>query len=151
MRRTTFSMVVLLVFAVGCGGSQKSGDDEKSSGGWLEDSDENEYEEANDVLVPPEKYDEITQALTRKGPAVSRCFAKAIEEGKVDKNAKGTVIVSLGIQPDGKATNVKVLPASSIKSEMVTDCVIEQISSCRLPTLPKTVQTTYTYKLERDY
>lgn len=150
MRRTTCSIVVLLVFAVGCGGSQKPAEDEESSGGWLKDSEE-EYEEVDDVLIPPEKYAEIKQALKRKGPAVSRCFAKAIEQGKISKNTKGTIIVGLGILPSGKATDVKVLPASSIKSDMVTDCVVKEIKTCRLPTLPKRVDTSYAYKLERDY
>lgn len=150
MRRTTFSMTVLLVFAVGCGGSQKPAADEESSGGWLKDS-EQEYEDIDDVLVPPEKYDEINQVLLKKGPAVSRCFAKAIEDGRVGKNTKGTIVISLGIRPDGKAIGVKVLPASSIKNGELYDCVVEQIESARLPTLPKRVDTSYTYKLERDY
>lgn len=151
MRHTTFSLALAFVFAVGCGGSQKAGEEQESSGGWLKDSDEEEYEETDDVLVPPEKYDEINAALAKKGAAVSRCFAKAIEDGGVSKNTKGTIVISLGIKPDGKATGVKVLPASSIKNDGLSECVIEQIASCRLPTLPKQVDTSYTYKLERDY
>jgi hypothetical protein len=150
MGRLNWGFAILLAFAIGCGGGQKAADEPDNGGGWLEDS-EPEYEQADDTLVPPEKFDEINETLTKRGPHVSRCFGKALETGALPKSTKGTIIIGLTITPAGKPTDVKVLPASSIKEQGFATCVIGEVKDGRFPTLPKSVETSYTYKLERDY
>jgi len=157
MRSKTWTTMVtvglaagLIAFACGCGGGQKTGDGDDGEGFKLEDRGP-EYEPVDDVMIPPEKYDEVNRALEKRGPGVSRCFAAAIEAGEVGKNEKGTVVVGVGVTPAGKATDVKVLPTSSLKKPGLSACVVEYIEATRFPTLPKRLDTTYAYKLVRDY
>jgi len=142
--------IFALAVAVGCGGSKKEANEPDGEGGWLKDS-EPEYAPADDTLVPPEKYDEINNVLQRRGPHVERCFGKVLEEGGLPKSAKGTVVLQLTVQTDGAATDVKVLPSSTLKNEELYDCVRAEIHDARFPTLPKPVQTSYTYMFDRDY
>jgi len=142
--------VVVVAMAIGCGGSKQQAEEPTQQGGWLEDS-EPEYEPADDTLVPPEKFDEINHVLQRRAPHVSRCFGKVLEDGGLPKNTKGTVVVGLSIAPDGSASNVRVLPGSSIKNDQLSECVVGEVGNARFPTLPKEVDTSYAYQLERDY
>ncbi len=137
----------------GCGGSGKKAAEEpvQPEDGALEEDDEPDYEPVDDTLVPPEKFDAINQSMNRKGPAVSRCFADAIQEGRVSKNSKGTITVALVVTKGGDPKDVKVLPSSTIREKAMEGCVIDEIKHTRFTTLPKDLDFTYTYRLERDY
>jgi hypothetical protein len=142
--------VALIVLAAGCGGKQKVDESERREPFRLQETDP-EYEDADDVLVPPEAFDEIDRELRRRSPAVSRCFAALLEDDKLPKAAKGRVIVAMKISAQGKAQDVHVLPASTIRHDELDECVIKEVRAARLPTLPKMIDFSYTYQLERDY
>ena len=144
-------LLAAVVACAACGGGDKKEADEPEPFTLQEDPDALEYEDVDDTMVPPEKFDEINLAMERRGPRVSRCYADAIESGALDRNAKGTVVVGLTILPSGQPQGVKVLPASSLKNDTVSACVVDEIGRVRFTTLPKSMPYTYTYKLERDY
>jgi hypothetical protein len=139
------ALAVAAAFVGGCGGGQKSAPPAEAAAPPATDEEGDE-----DVLVPPEKFDEINQVLTRKQPVVSRCFSTAMEDGKIDKDAKGTVTVGLKISTGGEARDVRVTE-STLKSSVVEECVVKEIGEARFSAMPKQVEYSYTYRFERDY
>ncbi len=101
-----------------------------------------------DRLIPEEKYDEIAATFARKTGTVSRCYAEGVESGDVDRSEKGHVTVGLTINRDGSAGDVRVME-SSFKSKKVGDCVVRMVSGWTFTTLPKPLETSHTYVLDR--
>ncbi len=142
MRRSTWvgaALVLGLAAALGCGGGQAepAAPAEPVAGG-----------QPDDALIPEEKYDEIEGTFARKAAMVSRCHVEGVEAGDVERTEKGHVTVGLTIQPDGSPANVRVME-SSFKSANVGDCVVRHVSSWSFPTLPKPLETSHTYVLDR--
>jgi hypothetical protein len=135
-----------LAQAIACGGSGKTSP-VRAGGPAMAASDP---DDGDGIMVPPEKFDELNQVMSRRRPVVSRCFAAAIEDGKLDKNAKGTVTLGLVVKEDGSPREVRVLE-STLKSGAVETCVVKEIARARFTTLPKPVEFSYTYQFERDY
>lgn len=146
MRRWALAFVL----AAACGGSQKAADEPVVDDDEEEVADDEEEDTGDDVMVEPEKLEDLQRTMERRSPRVSRCYADALEAGELKPSDRGEVTVGLTVTESGKATNVRVLQ-SSIKSKMVEDCVLEEVRSARFTTLPKPVEFSYTYKLERDY
>jgi len=156
--------LVLAILAVGwgCGGGQKTGAsspgdevaeeyDDGDISAEVEGADgEDEAPLEEPGMVPPEKYDALRRAMDHKRPAMSRCFAKAIEDGKLAVESKGTVTVGLTVTEAGAARDVKIT-RSTLKSDAVEECMIEQVHEMKFTTLPSPVEFTFTYQFERDY
>lgn len=128
----------LLLAACGGGGASEPARPAASSGGGS-DSEE---------LIPEESYDEINATFDRKTGTVSRCYVEGVNSGDVDRSEKGHVTVGLTVNPDGSSSNVRVME-SSFKSEKVGECVVRLVSGWTFPTLPKPLETSHTYVLDR--
>ncbi|HTE56175.1 MAG TPA: AgmX/PglI C-terminal domain-containing protein [Kofleriaceae bacterium] len=125
---------------VGCGGGQQQA--EPAGEPALERG------QIGDQLIPDEKYDEIKATFDRKATSVSRCYVEGVEAGEVDRSDKGHVTVGLTINPDGSPSDVRVME-SSFKSSKVGDCVVRHVSGWTFTTLPKSLETSHTYVLDR--
>jgi hypothetical protein len=139
-----------LVLAAACGGSSGGGEDTVEPAPCPECS-TGEGDTASDVdstIIPEEKYEEIKKTFVRKTGTISRCYVEGFEAGEVEKSEKGHVTVGLTIQPDGSPGDVKVLE-TSFKSQKVGDCVVRMVSGWKFPTLPKSLDTSHTYVLDR--
>ena len=132
----------------GCGGAPKRIDDGTSGGGEEAEPDDEGGGDAD--MIPPEKLDEVNAVFVRKEDVVARCYAKALESKAIDMNKKGYVTVGLRVSPGGKPTNVRVLE-STLSSDAVEGCIVDTMSGWSFPKLPTHLDTSYTYKFERDY
>jgi hypothetical protein len=100
-------------------------------------------------MVPAEKMDEVTQALSRKQMIISRCLSTAVEAGEVPKSTRGKVTLEISIAPSGQATKVDVIK-SSIPASSVQGCVKRKVEEIAFPELPKQYETSYTYAMEAN-
>lgn len=142
MRRCTWAGAALILgvaAAAGCGGGQA--EPAAPARPAADDQD-------RDALIPEEKYDEIEGTFARKAVMVSRCHVEGVEAGDVERTEKGHVTVGLTIQPDGRPTDVRVME-SSFKSPKVGDCVVRHVSGWTFSTLPRPLETSHTYVLDR--
>lgn len=100
-----------------------------------------------DVMVPPEKMDEIQRLLERKQGIVSRCLATAVDNKELPRNSRGKMTLELVISESGKAGDVKVMQ-SSLESPKLETCVVDIVKEIQFPTLPRSYPTSYTYAFE---
>jgi len=132
-----------------CGGGQKTSTATGGGGGgggeevWGDSGGDG----ASDAVVGPERMDEIKGLLDRKRTAAARCFADAVNHGKVAKNARGHVMLGFVITTGGKATQFKVLE-TSLDSPDVEGCVIKKVESIDFGALPHDLDWSYTYAFE---
>ena len=131
---------LLLMLASGCGGGQQ--EVVESPGGEAAEGEQ----ESGGELIPEEKYEEINATFDRKTGSVSRCYGEGDESGDPDR--KGHVTVRLTINRDGTTSNVKVLE-TSFKSSKVGECVVRLVKGWTFPTLPRPLETSHTYVLDR--
>jgi TonB family protein len=129
--------------ASGCGGGQPRAETAEQTGGEEEGGGGGESQ-----LIPDEKYEEIKSTFDRKVTIVSRCHAQGVQSGDVERSEKGHVTVGLTINPDGSPTDVRVME-SSFKSDKVGQCIVDMVQSWTFPTLPKPLETSHTYVLDR--
>jgi hypothetical protein len=132
----------LAVAAGGCGGGQTAAPttpaDQSAGGGGS----------SEDELIPEEKYEEIKATFARKTGSVSRCHVEGVQSGDVERSEKGHVTVALIVNRDGSASNVRVME-TSFKSSKVGDCVVRMVSGWTFTTLPRPLETSHTYVLDR--
>jgi hypothetical protein len=136
-------LALALAVLSACGGAQKQPQAPAAAGAG-------EAGEAGgeDQLIPEEKYDEIAATFAQKAATVSRCYAEGVESGDVERSEKGHVTVALWINRDGSARDVRVME-SSFKSGKVGDCVVRMVNRWTFTTLPKPLETSHTYVLDR--
>ena len=79
---------------------------------------------------------------------VSRCYDETSAPKGGDSSRKGQVTVGLTIQPDGHASDVRVLE-SNFTSSKVGDCLVDMVKTWTFPTLPKALPTSHIYVLDR--
>ena len=139
-----------LVLAAACGGSSGGSEDTVEPAPCPEctTGDGDTPSEVDSTIIPEEKYDEIKKTFTAKIGIVKRCYVEGFEAGEVEKAEKGHVTVGLIIQPDGSPSDVKVME-SSFKSDKVGECLVRMVSGWKFPTLPKSLETSHTYVLDR--
>lgn len=139
-----------LLVAAACGGSSGGGEDTVEPAPCPECStgDDSSSGEVDSTIIPEEKYEEIKKTFERKTGTVSRCYVEGFEAGEVEKSEKGHVTVGLTIQPDGSASDVRVLE-TSFKSQKVGECMVRMVNGWKFPTLPKSLETSHTYVLDR--
>jgi len=138
-------IAVMLVGMFACGGSGKkqvneptgddtsTGDDDSGSSG--------------DVMVPPEKMDEINTRLDRRRNAVARCLTDAQIAGNAPKVAHGKMTVEFVVSPAGKAENIKIAK-TTMDIQVVQDCVIQKVGETAFPELPKALEWSYTFSFQ---
>jgi len=107
-----------------------------------------EPEDEDEDLIPEEKFEEIKSIFERKANSVARCFPIAVESGEVDKDERIQLSIGLVIQPDGSPSNLEVLGASK-RSKALEECVMESIRRWEFTTLPRPLQYSYGFKLQR--
>ena len=151
MQRRQWLFGILLAAAAACGGSSGGGEDTVEPAPCPECTTSNDSEKPSEVdstIIPEEKYEEIKKTFTAKIGIVKRCYVEGFEAGEVEKAEKGHVTVGLIIQPDGSPSDVKVME-SSFKSDKVGECLVRMVSGWKFPTLPKSLETSHTYVLDR--
>ena len=136
----TAAALMLMLASGGCGGGQQ---EPASPGG---EAGEEQGGDSDAKLIPEEKYDEITATFDSKTGSVSRCHAEGDQTG--DPEGKGHVTVRLIINPDGHTSEVSVME-TSFKSAKVGDCVVRLAKGWTFPTLPRALETSHTYVLDR--
>jgi hypothetical protein len=102
----------------------------------------------DDTLVPEEKYEEIKATFERKIGTVKRCYVEGFEAGEVERTEKGHVTVGLTINENGRPSDVRVLE-TSFSSKTIGECVVRMVSGWEFTTLPKPLDTSHTYVLDR--
>lgn len=129
MRKAAWMLVVMLG---ACGGGGKK---EVASGGGGEGggSDYEERSDEGDSFVAPEILDETQHAFARKRPQIADCYAKAVNSGKLSKKTGGRIVVDAHITTGGRADQVRITDASTLKSDDVNTCIINAIKSWDLP------------------
>jgi TonB family protein len=134
---------------VACGGKKgQTTPDPDTGGGELGGGGEgipNNNQEGD--VVSAETLDEIQRMFQRKGSAVSRCLAFAVDNKELPKNSRGKVTLEVTITPSGAPGDVKVLKAS-IESKSLNDCIIERVKEIQFPEIPNAYPATYTYAFE---
>ncbi len=135
----TAAALVLMLANEGCGGGQQ---EVESPGGEAGEAEQ----PSGGPLIPEEKYEEINSTFDRKTGSVSRCYGEG--EESADPDRKGHVTVRLTINRDGTTSDVKVLE-TSFKSGKVGDCVVRLVKGWTFPTLPRPLETSHTYVLDR--
>ncbi len=129
-----------LLCAAGCGGGEKK----TAAPEPMEEVEEDDGED----LIPEEKFEEIKNTFERKATTVARCFPLAVESGEVDQDDRIQVSVGLVIQPNGSASQLEIL-GSSKRSKTLEACVLESVKRWQFTTLPKPLQYSYGFKLQR--
>ncbi len=136
----TAAAIVLMLANAGCGGGQQ---EVASPGG---EAGEEGGDDNSAKLIPEEKYEEINATFDSKTGSVSRCYGEGDESGDPDR--KGHVTVRLTINLDGHTSGVSVME-TSFKSPKVGDCVVRLVKGWTFPTLPRPLETSHTYVLDR--
>jgi TonB family protein len=132
MRTIAWIGVALLL---GCGGSKKEAAEPTGGGEEEVSSDEggDVGDDTEEGMIAPEKVDEINHAFGRKRPQIADCYADLVEKGKLSKKQQGRITVEVKINTSGRASEVTVSDASTLKSEPLNECIIERIKSWDLP------------------
>jgi TonB family protein len=148
MKRTVVALA--LAAAIGCGGQEGAREDVVEPAPCPEcgGGDEGGGATVDDTVIPEEKYEEIRHEFEAKTQTVARCYVEGFEAGEVEKTQKGAVTVSLTINTSGKPENVRI-EKSSFNSDAVGQCVVRLVSGWTFPALPKRLDTSHTYVLDR--
>jgi hypothetical protein len=137
-----FAVMLVGMFACGGGGKKQvnepTGDDTSTGDG---DSG------GGDVMVSPEKMDEINTRLDRRRNAVARCLTDAQIAGNAPKVAHGKMTVEFVVSPAGKAENIKIAK-STMDNGVVQNCVIQKVGETAFPELPKSLEWSYTFSFQ---
>lgn len=146
---TMASLLGIIALVAACGGSASHPDDVAKPGPCPECSDPDSDEDyGDDVLIPEEKYQEINHIFERKTSQVGRCHVEGVEAGQIQKSQKGGVTIGLTIMPDGSLMNVRIME-TDFGSPALEQCVLDLIKGADFPELPKSLETSHTYVLDR--
>lgn len=100
-------------------------------------------------IIPPEKMDEVTQSLKRRGTQVSHCLAIATENGEVKHGTRGRITFEIRVGTEGRAIHVGVI-TTDIQATSVVDCATKLVTDTSFPTLPRPYETSFTYGMEAN-
>ena len=138
-------VVAAAVLLAACGGKKES-NEPKMNDGTLGGPHQDAPDQSG-RMVSPEKMDEITRLLQRKGNIISKCLSRAVDNKELPKNSRGKITLDIVISPAGKADTVKIIKAS-LDSASLHDCVIGHVKEIQFPELPTTFPTSHTYAFE---
>jgi len=99
--------------------------------------------------IPPDKQAEIQLLLQQRNPSTLKCYSDVLNE-KHTRDFKGTVIVVVTLEPNGKASEVQIIGGTMTDKE-VTSCLIEKLKEFDFPELPSKGSMQYTYRFEPAY
>ena len=149
MKRTMVAMALATALGAACGGQEGAREDVVEPAPCPEcGGGEGGGATVDDTVIPDEKYEEIRHEFEAKTQTVARCYVDGFDAGEVEKTQKGAITVSLTINTAGKPENVHI-EKSSFNSEAVGSCVVRLVSGWTFPTLPKRLDTSHTYVLDR--
>ena len=140
------AVAVMLAGAVACGGGGKKQVNEPTGGDDTTAGDDSGTS-SGEVMVPPEKMDEINTRLDRRRNAVARCLTDAQIAGNAPKVAHGKMTVEFVVSPSGKAENIKIAK-TTMDNQVVQDCVIQKVGDTAFPELPKPLEWSYTFSFQ---
>lgn len=141
--------IAVLLVAAACGGKNKNATEEGGGATIDTQATTGDPTDRSGSMVPPEKMEEVQNALLRKNAIVSRCLSQAVDAGEAPKGSRGKITLEIKIAPSGQATSVEVVK-SSIESKEVQGCVKKKVEEVAFPTLPKEYETSYTYAMEAN-
>ena len=144
--REIVGTVVLGLCLAACGGGGTKEPAEPSGGGGGEGGGD---EGGGDVMVPPEKMDEINVRLDRKRPTAARCLSDAVLSGEAPKSTRGKMTIEFVVSMAGKAEAIKVT-SSTINNAAVESCVVAKIAEIAFPELPKPLDWSYTFAMDSN-
>lgn len=148
MREGRCVMVAVLTVAAACGGGGKK-DTTEAGGDVAVDDGGGDSSGGGDVMVPPEKMDEINVRLDRKRASAARCLSDAVLSGDATKSTHGKITLEFVVSPAGKAENVRVTQAT-LDNQKVQDCVIDKVRDTEFPTLPRALEWSYTFSMDSN-
>jgi hypothetical protein len=99
--------------------------------------------------IPPDKEAEIQLLLQQREPSARKCYQDVLNE-KHDRNFQGTITVLIGIEPSGKASQVKVV-GGTLNDKGVQDCLVQTIGEFEFPQLAQAGQVQYEYRFRPAY
>lgn len=134
------SILLMTLCAPACGGSDKKKTQKPSAVDETPTADD----EAEEVLIPAEKFDEIQAFFDRKRKVVTRCFTAAIDAGEASRRGGGKISVTMVIATSGKLKNVKVTDIAP-ESAILERCTLEQVRSWTVTDLPKDLDYSFTF------
>jgi hypothetical protein len=139
---------LLIALLVACGG-KKGQTTPESEGGGVELGGGDGIPDNNNPnnVVSADTLDGIQRSFQRKGTAVSRCLAFAVDNKDLPKNSRGKDTLEVTITPSGAPGEIKILKAS-LDSKTLHDCIIERVKEIQFPEVPQAYPTTYTYAFE---
>ena len=140
--------VAVCVTIGACGGKQKQ-DTTPSAGDDPQEQEQTTAQDQSANMIPPEKMDEVTQALKRKGMIVSHCLAEAMENKEVPRGAHGKITFEIVMDTSGKPSSVKVT-RTDIQAPSVIDCATKHVQDIQVSALPKPYETSFTFAMEAN-
>ncbi|HEU0036822.1 MAG TPA: AgmX/PglI C-terminal domain-containing protein [Kofleriaceae bacterium] len=138
----------LSICVAACGGKKKGATttpDDQTSGA---DPTTTDSTDNSGSMVSPDTMDEITRRFQRKGTAVSRCLAMAVDNKELPKNSHGKITLGVTIGTAGKVDDVKIIKQTLEGSKSLDECVLKNVREIEFPQVPKPYETTYTYAFE---
>ena len=142
--------LLLLAVLAACGGKQKTGDDESGGPSVVGMQDTGDSTDRSGNMIPPEKMDEVTQALKRKAMTITTCLSHAMEAGEVKKGKRGKIALEIVISTSGSAESVKIIKSDFDEAPNINDCVVKHVKEIAFPQLPKQYETSYSYPMEAN-
>jgi hypothetical protein len=136
-------LVLAMVMAVGCGGGKKVAEEPDDTGEVGEGPDDG----PDDQYCSEQTYDELNTTFKGKARTVNRCYVDALEDGKLQKGSRGSIIVNVTIGPGGEVKDVDIT-ADSLKSDAVNSCVVTLVKGWTLPGCGSDNTYSYAYKFE---
>ena len=138
-------MCAWLLAACGGGGTPPVAEPAGGNGGEVaapEDEEETSPDSGN--VISPETYDEMRLFFNSKRKVVEKCYSNAVNSGKLDKKAGGTVTFTVDVSKAGKASQVQITD-SGLKSDDVESCIATMIRGWDLPAPENQFQFSYSY------
>ncbi len=136
----------LALLLCACGGGKKKGDTGPDNDGYVYGQQE-EHDEGDD-LIPEEKFELIKNTFERKASTVARCFPEAVKTGEVDSEDRIKLKIGMTIQPNGSASDLRINETSK-RSAALESCVIKTVARWEFTTLPKPLEYSYSFVLQR--
>jgi len=91
----------------------------------------NQETKAEEGGIGPERQSDILLVLQNRNPSTAKCYNDVLAE-KHDRAFKGNVAVLITIEPNGQASDVKIVN-STLNNKEVHDCLIEKIKGFEFP------------------
>jgi hypothetical protein len=99
--------------------------------------------------ISPDKEAEIQLLLQQRNPSTLKCYSDVLSE-KHDRAFKGSVAVLLTLEPNGQASDVKIV-SSTLNNQEVHDCLVAKLKEFEFPTMEHRGSMQYVYHFEPAY